>query len=128
MARQMLLQVFTLVLLLLPLLHCKNLLCFFMPVLEIQKEKNIEYTVTECLPKEVCFIGLGRYGNHTALSSRGCVPKERCSGQVNVRLKGTVHKMTYSCCDWQFCNSCSALRPSCIALTLLVIAVMVCGL
>lgn len=107
----------------LPLLRCENLLCYFSPILEIKKEKTFELIVTECPPKEVCFRGLGRYGNHTSLSARGCMLEERCSRRVNIRLKGTTHLMTYSCCDWQFCNSCSALKPFTVALVAVVVMV-----
>lgn len=112
----------------LPLLRCKNLLCYFSPVLDIKKELTFELIVTECPPKEVCFKGLGRYGNYTSLSARGCMLEERCSHRVNIRIKGTTHIMTYSCCDWQFCNSCSALKPFCVTVVLVAGVVLVSGL
>ncbi|XP_037833974.1 protein Bouncer-like [Kryptolebias marmoratus] len=123
-----LLQVAVLCFLCLPVLRCENLLCYFSPILEKNKEKTFELIVTECPPKEVCFKGLGRYGNYTALTARGCMPEERCSRMSNIRVRGTVHTMTYSCCDWQFCNSCSALKPFCIAVILVAVVVMVYGL
>ncbi|KAM9754720.1 protein Bouncer-like [Menidia menidia] len=94
---------------LLPPLLCENLLCFYSPILEI--EKTFELIVTECPPNEVCFKAAGRYGNYTALSARGCLLEERCSRQYSLRLKGTAYAMSYSCCDRPYCNAGSPLRP-----------------
>ncbi|XP_070827979.1 protein Bouncer [Chaetodon trifascialis] len=111
--------------LLLPSLLCDNLLCYYSPILE--KEKTFEPIVTECPPDELCFKADGRYGNHSALSARGCMPKKACSQVHSIRLKGTVYTMSYGCCDWPYCNSCPGITASslCITITLLTVAVLV---
>ncbi|GLD69560.1 protein Bouncer-like protein [Lates japonicus] len=63
--------------LLIPSLLCDNLLCYYSPILE--REKTFELIVTECPPNELCFKADGHYGNHSALSARGCMAKKDCS-------------------------------------------------
>uniref|UniRef100_A0A8C6P3P8 UPAR/Ly6 domain-containing protein n=2 Tax=Nothobranchius furzeri TaxID=105023 RepID=A0A8C6P3P8_NOTFU len=109
-------------LLFLPSLCCENLVCHFSPILE--KDKMVEPTVTECPPKQVCFEGVGRYGNYSALSARGCMLQDQCSKKVYIRLKGTVYIMSYSCCDWPHCNSCVAVRPLLATVTLAAVAAL----
>uniref|UniRef100_A0A3P9M7Z7 Protein Bouncer n=1 Tax=Oryzias latipes TaxID=8090 RepID=A0A3P9M7Z7_ORYLA len=75
------------------------------------KEITFELVVTECPPNEMCFKGLGRYGNYTALSARGCMLEKDCSQVHSLRLLGTVYTMSYSCCDWPYCNRGVALEP-----------------
>lgn len=93
----------------LPLLLSENLHCYFSPILE--KEITFELIVTECPPNELCFKALGRYGNYTALSARGCMLEKDCSQVHSLRLLGTVYSMSYSCCDWPYCNRGVALEP-----------------
>nr|XP_046249420.1 protein Bouncer isoform X2 [Scatophagus argus] len=110
--------------LLLPSLLCDNLLCYYSPILE--KEKTFELIVTECPPDELCFKADGRYGNHSALSASGCMAERDCSQVHSIRLKGTMYAMSYSCCDWSYCNSCPgvAARSLYISVSLLTVAVM----
>lgn len=110
--------------LLLPSLLCDNLLCYFSPLLE--KEVSFEFIATECPPGELCFKANGRYGNHSVLSGRGCMARKACSQTHSIRYKGSVFIMSYSCCDWPYCNSCSgvAARTFCIAAALLTAALM----
>lgn len=114
--------------LLLPSLLCDNLLCYYSPILE--KEKTFELIVTECPPDELCYKADGRYGNHSALSTRGCMVAEDCSQVHSIRLKGTVYSMSYSCCDWSYCNSCPGVTANSIyiTVTLLTVAMMACSL
>ncbi|XP_047246405.1 protein Bouncer-like [Girardinichthys multiradiatus] len=119
-----LLPVAVLCLQLLPLLLCENLLCYFSPILE--KEKKFELIVTECTPNEVCFKVLGRYGNFTALSARGCLLEKSCGKQSNIRLKGTGYVMTYSCCDWPYCNLGVTVKPFYVLATLMAVCIMAC--
>ncbi|XP_041794611.1 protein Bouncer-like [Chelmon rostratus] len=109
----------------LPSLLCDNLLCYFSPILE--KEKTVELIVTECPPDELCFKADGRYGNHSALSARGCMAKKDCSQVHSIRLKGTIYSMSYSCCDRPYCNSCPGVtaRSFYFTITLLTVGVMV---
>ncbi|XP_030281107.1 protein Bouncer isoform X2 [Sparus aurata] len=113
-----------LVYLLLPSLLCDNLLCYYSPIL--QKEVKFELIVTECPPDELCFKADGRYGNHSALSARGCIPKKKCGLVNSLSLRGTVYTMTFGCCDSPYCNSCTGLNAKSllIAVTLVTVAVM----
>lgn len=108
---------------LLPPLLCDSLLCYYSPVLE--KEKIFELIVTECPPNEMCFKAVGRYGNYTALTTRGCMLEDDCSHEDSIRLKGTVYRMSYSCCGWPYCNSSPTVEPFYIIVTL--VAVTVCS-
>ncbi|XP_075945895.1 protein Bouncer [Anarhichas minor] len=110
--------------LLLPSLLCDNLFCYYSPVLEV--EKPFELIVTECPPDKLCFKADGRYGNHSALSARGCMAKRDCSQVHSIDLKGTVYTMSYSCCDSPYCNSCPGVAANSlhITVTLMTVAVM----
>lgn len=110
--------------LLLPSLLCDNLLCYFSPLLE--KEVSFEFIATECPPGDLCFKADGRFGNHSALSGRGCMAREDCSQTHSIRYKGSVFVMSYSCCDSPYCNSCPgvAAHPFCIAAALLTAALI----
>ncbi|XP_029290071.1 protein Bouncer isoform X2 [Cottoperca gobio] len=108
--------------LLLPSLLCDNLRCYYSPILE--KDKKFEFIVTECPPDELCFKGEGRYGNYSALSARGCMPKRDCSQVHKIRIRGTLYTMSYGCCDWPFCNSCITAKPLYVTMTLVAVAVM----
>ncbi len=109
---------------LLPTLLCDNLLCYYSPIME--KEKTFELIVTECPPEELCFKADGRYGNHSALSARGCMAEEECSQVHSLRFRGTIHSMSYSCCDWPYCNSCPAFTAKSlhVIFTFLTVAVI----
>lgn len=113
-----------LLLLLPPPLLCDNLLCYFSPLLE--KEVSFEFIATECPPGEMCFKADGRFGNHSALSGRGCMAREGCGQTHSIRYKGSVFVMSYSCCDSPYCNSCpgAAAQPFCILAALLTAALM----
>ncbi|KAM7396917.1 hypothetical protein PAMP_019922 [Pampus punctatissimus] len=109
---------------LLPSLLCKNLLCFYSPILE--KERTFKLIVTECPPGELCFKADGRYGNHSALSARGCMAEKDCSQVHRFRIKGTIYTTTYACCDWPYCNSCpSVIAKLSITVALVPVAVIV---
>ncbi|XP_073327929.1 protein Bouncer [Pagrus major] len=112
-----------LVYLLLPSLLCDNLLCYYSPILE--HEITFELIVTECPPDELCFKADGRYGNHSALSARGCVPKKVCGQVKSLRLKGTVYTMTFNCCDSPYCNSCPGLDAKSLLITVTLVTVSV---
>ncbi|XP_059191676.1 protein Bouncer-like isoform X2 [Centropristis striata] len=109
--------------LLLPSLLCDNLRCYYSPILE--KEKKFEFIVTECPPEELCFKADGRYGNHSALSARGCMAKRDCSQVHSLRLKGTVYTMSYSCCDKPYCNSCPGVTSTSLYITATLLTVAV---
>ncbi|XP_034390453.1 protein Bouncer [Cyclopterus lumpus] len=110
--------------LLLPSVLCDNLFCYYSPILE--KEKTFELIVTECPPNELCFKAEGRYGNHSALSARGCMAKSACSQEHSIRLKGTVYTMSYSCCESPYCNSCpgATAKSLYVTVTLMTVALM----
>ncbi|KAG7231118.1 hypothetical protein INR49_027158, partial [Caranx melampygus] len=101
--------------LLLPSLLCDNLPCYYSPILE--KGKTVELIVTECPPSEVCYMADGHYGNHSALSTRGCMPQTDCSQVHKIRIKGTVYIMSYTCCDKPYCNSCLAITANLLSIT-----------
>ncbi|XP_071753636.1 protein Bouncer [Centroberyx gerrardi] len=113
--------------LLLPSLRCDNLLCYYSPILEKEKEKESTFRLilTECPPDALCFKADGRYGNHSALSARGCMAERECGQAHSLPLKGTVYTMSYACCDWPYCNSCPCVTakplPLILTLTLAVI-------
>ncbi|KAM3609136.1 uncharacterized protein V6R79_010048 [Siganus canaliculatus] len=110
--------------LLLPSLLCDNLRCYYSPILD--KDDKFELIETECPPDELCFKADGRYGNHSALSARGCMAKKDCAQVHRLRLKGTDYTMTYDCCDQPYCNSCPGVAARCcsIIVSLLTAAVM----
>ncbi|XP_028287801.1 protein Bouncer [Parambassis ranga] len=107
---------------LLPSLVCDNLRCLYRPILE--KDKTFERVVTECPPNELCFKGDGRYGNYSALSAKGCMAKKNCSQVSSIRLKGTVYTVTYTCCEWSYCNSCPVVSAEPLTLAMLVTLVV----
>ncbi|XP_042352515.1 protein Bouncer-like [Plectropomus leopardus] len=109
--------------LLLPSLLCDNLLCYYSPILE--KEHTFELIVTECPPDELCYKGDGRYGNHSALSTRGCMAKKDCSQVHSIRVKGTVYTMTYDCCDKPHCNSCLGIAAKSLSITVTLMTAVV---
>uniref|UniRef100_A0A7N8WLN0 UPAR/Ly6 domain-containing protein n=1 Tax=Mastacembelus armatus TaxID=205130 RepID=A0A7N8WLN0_9TELE len=113
---------------LLPSLLCDNLPCYYSPILE--KGKIYELVVTECPPDKLCFNADGRYGNHSALSARGCMAKKDCTQSQKIRVKGTVYTMSYACCDWPYCNSCTSITTKYlpIAVTLVTVTVMTLSL
>ncbi|XP_054475934.1 protein Bouncer-like [Anoplopoma fimbria] len=114
--------------LLLPSLLCVNLRCYYSPILE--KKHTFQLIVTECPPNEQCFKAEGRYGNHSALSARGCMAKKDCSQVHGLSIRGTVYTMSYSCCDSPYCNSCLGIKakPFYVTVTLLIVAVMTSSL
>uniref|UniRef100_A0A3P8W2A0 Uncharacterized protein n=1 Tax=Cynoglossus semilaevis TaxID=244447 RepID=A0A3P8W2A0_CYNSE len=63
------------------------------------KQKSFKPIVTECPPDELCFRADGRFGNHSALSARGCMAKKDCSQVHKLRFKGSVYTMSYACCE-----------------------------
>lgn len=111
---------------LLPSLLCDNLLCYYSPILE---KKTFELIVTECPPDELCFKADGRYGNHSALSARGCMAERDCSQVHSLPLKGTIYTMSYTCCNWPYCNSCPSVTAKLsITVALVTVAVIACSL
>ncbi|XP_061578725.1 protein Bouncer-like [Cololabis saira] len=111
---------------LLPSLLCDNLLCYYSPLLE--KEKKFDLIVTECPPNERCFKAVGRYGNYTVLTFRGCLVEGDCGKLNNIRFKGMLLNVSYSCCDWLYCNSCLTVEPPYVTAMLVAVAVMVWNL
>ncbi|CAJ1056401.1 hypothetical protein NQZ68_038073 [Xyrichtys novacula] len=107
-----------------PSLLCANLRCYYSPVLE--KEEKFELVETECPPDELCYKADGRYGNHSALTGRGCMAKKDCSQVHKIRLKGTIYTMSYSCCDGPYCNSSPRVEATSLYITaaLMTVAVM----
>ncbi|KAG7523319.1 hypothetical protein JOB18_043887 [Solea senegalensis] len=102
--------------LVLPSALCANLHCYYSPILE--KKEKFKLIVTECPPDELCFKADGRYGNHSALTARGCMAKKDCSQVDEIRLKGTVYTMSYACCDGPYCNSCLVTTASLLTITM----------
>ncbi|XP_039987894.1 protein Bouncer isoform X2 [Xiphias gladius] len=109
--------------LLLPSLLCDHLLCHYSPILA--NDDTFELIVTECPPDELCFKADGRYGNHSALSARGCMAEKDCSQVRNISLKGTVYIMTYACCDRPYCNSCLLVAANLLSITVTLVTVAV---
>ncbi|KAJ8269104.1 hypothetical protein COCON_G00117110 [Conger conger] len=89
--------------LLLPALHCENLLCYYCPLLSTSRACDL--VLTECPPQELCVTGRGHYGGRVALSTRGCMSERDCGLEHTILYRGTNFTMTYSCCDWHYCNS-----------------------
>ncbi|KAJ8381747.1 hypothetical protein SKAU_G00025250 [Synaphobranchus kaupii] len=87
----------------LPALHCENLLCYYCPLLP--KSKACRLVLAECPPQELCFTASGRYGGRIALSARGCMSEQDCRLEHTILYKGSNFTMSYSCCDWHYCNS-----------------------
>ncbi|XP_034540931.1 protein Bouncer isoform X3 [Notolabrus celidotus] len=109
--------------LLLPVLFCDNLRCYYSPILE--KEKKFDLIVTECPPEELCYKADGRYGNHSALSARGCMAKKDCGQVHKIRIKGTVYTMSYSCCSGPYCNSSPGVAATSLYITAALVTVAV---
>lgn len=110
---------------LLPSLLCDNLLCFYRPLME--KEKVFQFILTECPPKELCYVADGRYGNYSALSARGCMAAEDCSRVLSTRFKGTTYTVRYACCNWSYCNSCPGISATSFSITVTLVTVAVIG-
>ena len=110
------------------MLLCENLLCLYSPFL--YKGTTFELIVTECPPGELCYKADGRYGNHSALSARGCMAEKDCSKVRKIQLKGTIYTMSYTCCDTPYCNSCPAIAANLLSttVTLVTVAVMASSL
>ncbi|XP_060891658.1 protein Bouncer isoform X1 [Labrus mixtus] len=109
--------------LLLPSLLCDNMMCYYSPVLE--KEKKFELIATVCPPDELCFKADGRYGNHSALSARGCMAKKDCGQVHKLRLKGTVFTMSYNCCNEAYCNSSPGMAATSLYITVTLMTLLV---
>lgn len=108
---------------LLPSLLCYNLPCYYSPIL--WEDNTFKLIATECPPDEVCFKGIGRYGNYSAVSLRGCMAEKNCSQVHSLDIRGTIYNMTYACCDWSYCNSClSVTAKLCIIATFATVAVI----
>ncbi|CAK6961603.1 protein Bouncer [Scomber scombrus] len=108
---------------LLPSLLCYNLPCYYSPILE--NKWKFELIETECPPDEVCFKGNGCYGNHSALSLRGCMAEKNCSQVDSLQVRGTTYDMSYTCCDRPYCNSCQSVTAKLsITVTLVTVAVI----
>ena len=93
-------------------LRCDNLRCFYSPLQRRGQEAKSELVVTECPPRELCFKGVGRYGNHSALTLRGCMEKETCSRTRVIRVQGTEYLLGYTCCTWPYCNAAPRAAPA----------------
>ncbi|XP_008310643.1 uncharacterized protein LOC103380434 isoform X2 [Cynoglossus semilaevis] len=116
------LQLSVLCLHLLPSVLCDNLRCYYSPIME--KQKSFKPIVTECPPDELCFRADGRFGNHSALSARGCMAKKDCSQVHKLRFKGSVYTMSYACCEGPYCNSCLVVRAYHLLLALTLVTVV----
>lgn len=110
--------------LLLPSLVCDNLRCYF-SLLQL-KDETVELVPTECPPEELCFKAHGRYGNQSSLTARGCMARKDCSQVHSARVKGNIYRITYSCCERPYCNSCPGVGEETlfVTVTLLTAAVM----
>lgn len=109
--------------LLLPSLLADNLRCYYSPVLD--KKRKFKLIETECPPDELCYKAEGRYGNHSALSARGCMAKKDCSQVHKIRMRGTVYTMSYSCCDGPYCNSSLRVAATSLYITVALMTVTV---
>ncbi|XP_074534142.1 protein Bouncer [Halichoeres trimaculatus] len=112
----------------LPSLLGDNLRCYYSPVLN--KKSKFKLVETECPPNELCYKAEGRYGNHSALSARGCMAKKDCSQVHKIRNRGTIYTMSYSCCNEPYCNSCLRVEAISLYITaaLMTVAVMASNL
>ncbi|XP_077453651.1 protein Bouncer-like [Stigmatopora argus] len=109
---------------LMPVTVCGKLHCLFRPLLE--NDYKFEPIVTECPPGEVCFKVEARYGNYSALSGSGCLPKTVCGQERPLTYKGAVYTMSYACCQRPYCNACVGLVANAIiTVTLVTVAVMI---
>ncbi|KAJ8391096.1 hypothetical protein AAFF_G00097170 [Aldrovandia affinis] len=93
--------------LLLPALRCENLLCY-----HCHPQPNGEVcrpVLSECRPQEVCVTATGRNGGRVVLSVRACLAKHECRLEHVISYKGTNITVSYSCCDWNYCNSGSRI-------------------
>ncbi|XP_077424605.1 protein Bouncer-like isoform X2 [Vanacampus margaritifer] len=88
---------------LVPSVLCGNLRCHFRPVLG--KDEIIPPLETGCLPDEVCYKAVGRYGTSIVLTASGCMPKTDCGLERDHSFKGVFYKMSYTCCNGPFCNA-----------------------
>ncbi|XP_018602791.1 protein Bouncer [Scleropages formosus] len=92
--------------LLFPGLVCENLLCLYCPLQ--MKNKFCRTVHSMCPPEELCFRAKGYYAGDLGLTASGCMTKQQCTMKHLVSYKGTNFTMTYTCCNWNFCN----LAPS----------------
>uniref|UniRef100_A0A672IDU5 UPAR/Ly6 domain-containing protein n=1 Tax=Salarias fasciatus TaxID=181472 RepID=A0A672IDU5_SALFA len=110
---------------LLPSLLCENLLCYYSPIHIIGEGDPPQATATECFPNERCCQAEGYYGEHRALLKRGCMAEE--DREDTMSFMGTQYTMNYTCCDWEFCNSCSGIAARLHVIGALVAAVVTFG-
>ncbi|KAL0968706.1 hypothetical protein UPYG_G00270540 [Umbra pygmaea] len=111
----------------LPAVRCNNnLLCYYSPFM--YRNQTFNLTMTECTTTERCMKGNGRYGNHNALSTRGCMGLRDCGQTRPLRLKGTTYNVTYLCCDYNYCNAglCVTVKslPFVVAITYVLLTVL----
>ncbi|XP_019712504.1 protein Bouncer [Hippocampus comes] len=106
---------------LVPYTLCGNLRCLYRPILE--KEYEFQPIVTECPRGEVCYKAEGRYGNYSALSASGCMPRRVCGLQHDLSYQGVVYTMSYSCCDRPYCNACVGLFANTLVITVTLVTV-----
>ncbi|XP_010900260.1 protein Bouncer [Esox lucius] len=113
--------------LLLPAILCNdNLLCYYSPVM--YRNKTFDLILSECPPTELCMKAHGRYGNHSALSSRGCVERSDCGRAHALRIRGTVYTMTYACCDYNYCNAGCRVAVKSLPFAVAIMSLLLIGL
>ncbi|CAL8261240.1 unnamed protein product [Merluccius merluccius] len=105
-----------------------NLTCFYSPLLERESAGQYRPVATECPPHQLCYKGRGRYGNHSALSERGCLEAEGCDQEREFSLKGTAYVLSYTCCSLPYCNAASSVGSPALPLAAALLAGMVARL
>ncbi|KAL4656727.1 prostate and testis expressed protein 3-like [Arapaima gigas] len=84
-------------------LPCENLLCYYCP-LQVKNE-ICRMVQSKCPPQELCFKAKGWHNGYIGLTTSGCATRQQCTTEHHFRYRGTNFTMTYTCCDWNLCNS-----------------------
>ncbi|KAL8213073.1 UNVERIFIED_CONTAM: hypothetical protein K2H54_060568 [Gekko kuhli] len=82
-------------------LEKKALHCYF-----CSYEEACAETPTQCQEGEKCGIMLGHsdYKVHDSIFGKGCVSAPKCGNQEQITYWNNPFRVTYSCCDTDYCN------------------------
>lgn len=91
-------------LLLLPMsLQSITVWCFHCPMMPTVG--TCQPTLSECSIGEICAKGSGQYGKHFSYFVKGCMKRSECHKTQYLTYRYHNVSMSFSCCDWSYCNA-----------------------
>ncbi|KAG2462058.1 protein Bouncer [Polypterus senegalus] len=87
-----------------------GILCLYCPF--ERKEESCPIIETQCREDEFCYTASGQYSGIDVLSGKGCLARDKCDIEGNVRYKGISYSVTYACCRENMCNAAHNTHPS----------------